>query len=487
MEKQRRNILLVEDEPAHVKAIISAFRSYGDTFRVTVATSLLEAHNTWNSPSRTDGIGLAITDGNGLELLPGDKDALRYPIIIMTSHGSEEIAVEVMKKGALDYAVKSESMFADMPRISERALREWHLIKERKKAEEKLQESERRFRELVENLNDVIFSIDLDGTISYVSPPVERVLGYYPAELVGRKFQSLIHPDDIAETVKSFHDVLDNSLQPSEFRIRSNSAEYRWVRSSSRPILKEGKPVGISGVAVDITDRKKAEEALLESEQRYRTLFERAGDGIIVVDAEGQNEGAIFAANSVAAKMHGYEMEEFLKLKMSELDVPDESQQMERIMERLRGCEVITLEHKHIRKDGSILQMELSTGLFEIKGKKYLLSINRDITERKEIEKRLIEAQKMEAVGTLAGGIAHDFNNLLQVISGHAELLELDLAQRGMTYSEMDAIRHASQRGADLIKQILTFSRKVESKLEIMNLNVDIRNVELLLYRTIRK
>jgi two-component system cell cycle sensor histidine kinase/response regulator CckA len=137
----------------------------------------------------------------------------------------------------------------------------------KRQMDRRLKQSERRYRELVANLNDVIFSTDAEGRINYVSPPVERVLGWKIEELVGRRFHSLVHPNDLSNVEKSFQDVLKNRLCPSEFRILGKSGDYRWLRTSSRPILEGDKPVGITGVATDITERKETEKELKASQE----------------------------------------------------------------------------------------------------------------------------------------------------------------------------------------------------------------------------
>jgi diguanylate cyclase (GGDEF)-like protein/PAS domain S-box-containing protein len=131
-------------------------------------------------------------------------------------------------------------------------------ISERQRAEEALRRSEERFRDLVENISEVIFTLDKDGLVTYVSPVVEQIAGYSPAELVGQSIASFIHPDDLPP-VESFQAMVSGILEPSEFRIFTKSGETRWVRTSSRPILDGDREVGLRAVLVDITDRKQAE------------------------------------------------------------------------------------------------------------------------------------------------------------------------------------------------------------------------------------
>jgi len=135
-------------------------------------------------------------------------------------------------------------------------------IREREEADKALPLSERSYRQLVENLNDVIFAMDPRGVVTYVNPAVERMLGYRPSEILGRDFSSLVRQEDLPEVAKTFQDVLENRLYPSDYQFRAKSGDYRWLRTSSRPILKGDKVLGILGVAVDITERKRVEQSI---------------------------------------------------------------------------------------------------------------------------------------------------------------------------------------------------------------------------------
>ncbi|MCH8346206.1 MAG: PAS domain S-box protein, partial [Chloroflexi bacterium] len=154
-------------------------------------------------------------------------------------------------------------------------------ITDRKRAEEALQESEEKYRDLVENMSEVLYALDKDGRITYVSPVVEQIGGYTPSELIGRSFTEFIHPDDLAHLMESFQRTISGDLEPSEFRILTKSGEIRWVRTSSRPVFEEDRLVGLRAVMMDITERKQAEETIKHlayhdalTDLANRTLFQ---------------------------------------------------------------------------------------------------------------------------------------------------------------------------------------------------------------------
>jgi PAS domain S-box-containing protein len=150
-------------------------------------------------------------------------------------------------------------------------------ITDRKQMENELRESEERYRDLVENLNDVLYLFDDQGVVRYVSTPVTALLGYSPSELRGRNITEFIHPEDLPQAQAQFQKVLTGRFSPGEFRIRTKSGEYCWVRSSSRSIIREGKIFGLRGLLTDISERKKAEEET----RRILSNLRKAMGGII--------------------------------------------------------------------------------------------------------------------------------------------------------------------------------------------------------------
>jgi PAS domain S-box-containing protein len=169
-----------------------------------------------------------------------------------------------------------------------------------------LQRSEERYRELVENLNDVVYTANAAGVLTYLSPSCRNLLGYEPEELVGKPYTDFIHPEDVRGLREDFRLTISGDLHPAEFRVLTKSGEVRWVRSSSRPIMAGDRPAGLRGVVSDITDRVKAAQALQGSEARYRELIENLTDAIYSVDASG----VLTYFSPVVESIAGYRPEE---------------------------------------------------------------------------------------------------------------------------------------------------------------------------------
>ena len=312
------------------------------------------------------------------------------------------------------------------------------------------------------------------------------------------------------EAYKSAQSVYDNKFANSRWMEYIPDWHVTLDNVMFAPLKIDGKVAGVIGLAnkpdgFSERDKKVAaafgeyaaislknslgEEALRANESKYRTLVENSIQGLVVAQSDPVRLSFV---SGPMEEITGYSPKELRAMSPNKLSAliheEDRETFFRNVQERLAGKDVPARREYRVRhQNGKIRWVETFSTLTEYAGKPATQTAFVDVTERKALEKGLIEAQRMEAVGTLAGGIAHDFNNILQVVSGYAELLEMELAQKGMKFSEMDAIRHASKRGADLVKQILTFSRKVDTKFETINLNDDVRMAERLLYRTIPK
>jgi PAS domain S-box-containing protein len=357
-------------------------------------------------------------------------------------------------------------------------------ITAREEAEVALKESEERYRELSESSMTGIF-IHQDGLGVYVNKRLVDMLGYAPEEMIGQPFLEAVHPDDrsmVAE--RALARLLgEPSLPQYELRMLKKTGEVIWAEVSATLISHQGRPA-IMGNLVDVSERKRAEEELRKSEERYRSLFEESIAPIL----DARVDGTIIQANRACEDLFGYTSAELIGSSILALYAdPEDRSRFRKDVERYGFVRDYLLRFR--KKDGTLIECINQSSVRKsddgtIVGYRGTL---RDVTEQKALEKQLLETRKMEAIGTLAGGISHDFNNLLQIISGHAELLELDLADRNITNEELAAIRHAAQRGADLVKQILTFSRRVDTNFASINLNEDVKNTVRLLERTITK
>jgi two-component system sensor histidine kinase AtoS len=197
-----------------------------------------------------------------------------------------------------------------------------------------------------------------------------------------------------------------------------------------------------------------------ESERRYRLLFESAADAIFILDAEGAQAGKIVAANQAAAKMHGYSAEELMTLNIKDLDTPDAAAAVPARIERmLKGGEWLKAEVTHCAKDGRVFPIELSAGVFEFGNHKYILAIDRDITERKQAQEALQRAEQIRTAGELATGLAHEIKNPLAGIKVTMETLAeepyLSEEDRSVLFKVIDEIK----RIEGLIKGLLNFAR----------------------------
>jgi PAS domain S-box-containing protein len=204
-------------------------------------------------------------------------------------------------------------------------------------------------------------------------------------------------------------------------------------------------------------------KALLATTNRYRTLFENAGDAIFVLDFKGR----ILDANRIACERLGYSRKELLNLNWSDIEATEQNEPSKNLLEKLRKEDHLIFETAHKRFDGKLVPIEMSSCIIEYDHEPTVLTIARDISERKESEKekallqaQLKQAQKMEAIGTLAGGIAHDFNNILTPISGYTELALRKIPEDSKARNNLEQVLTAVQRAKGLVQQILTFSRQ---------------------------
>jgi PAS domain S-box-containing protein len=232
----------------------------------------------------------------------------------------------------------------------------------------------------------------------------------------------------------------------------------------------------------DVTRRKHTEQELVESEAKYRSLFENANEAIFVAQ-----DGRMKLVNSRVTERFGYSREELLTLPFADTIHPEDREMvLERHQKRLQGADLpFRYTFRTVDKAGQIHWVELNTILVEWEGRPATLNFLSDITDRLRMERQLRQAQKMESIGTLAGGIAHDFNNILGAIMGYTEVALMDAREEDPIRSSLEQVRKATFRARDLIKQILAFSRQAEQEMKSFQLGLIIKEALKLLRATI--
>jgi PAS domain S-box-containing protein len=234
----------------------------------------------------------------------------------------------------------------------------------------------------------------------------------------------------------------------------------------------------------DISERKRVEEALRHSEERYRLVVENASDAIFVA-----KDGFITFPNPRLTEKAGFSPEELAAVPFTRFIHPEDREMVaERHRKRLQGLHIPSnYPFRILTKSGELLWVEIASVLIGWEGQPATLNFLRDITQQKRLEAQLIHSQKMEAVGALAGGIAHDFNNLLQAISGFSALVLMDLPEEDRRRAHLQNIEKAAGRASELVRELLAFSRRQESKQLPLDLNAVAASTVELLRRAIPK
>jgi PAS domain S-box-containing protein len=344
-------------------------------------------------------------------------------------------------------------------------------ITERTEAERALRESEEKYRLLVETANESIIVIQ-DGMIRFINSKTIGHFGYTREELFTTPINEFLHPEDRDILEDRYRKLIKGEILSGvrSFRIVDKNKNIRWVEVNSALISWKGRPAALSFLA-DISERMRAEEALRQSEERFRKMAETSPE-IFWMFTPGL-EKVVYISPSFD-RIFGISSEQAYRNPQAWLDLvhPDDRETVNTIFDNDHGQDSIC-EFRIIRKEGSIRWLRnRRSSIRDTDGKVITVTgITEDITdkktadeEKKIYEARLMRSQKLEAIGTLAGGIAHDFNNILSAIIGYTELAQDNLQKDNSTYAYLEEVLHAGDRARDLVKQILTFSRQIESE-----------------------
>jgi len=373
---------------------------------------------------------------------------------------------EALQKAYLDLERRVEERTEALKKANAKLRAE---ITDRMQAEESLIESEEKFRTVAEQSPNMIF-INKGGRIVYANKWSAEIMGYERDEFYSPDFDffSLIAPESI-EVVKSAfkRHIKSKEIEPYEYTLVNREGKRIEAIIATKLINYEGERA-ILGIVTDISGRIRAEEALRESEEKYRLLVENANDAIFIAQDQ-----VVKFPNPKTLEMIGYSAQELVKIPFMNLIHPeDRDMVLDRYVKRLKGKELpSTYSFRIKRRDDEELWVEISTVLITWEGRPATLNFLRDVTPQKKMEAQFQQALKMEAIGTLAGGLAHNINNLLMAILGNASVMLLDVDLKHPHYRNLKSIEKQVQNGSKLTRQLLGYAREGRYEIKPINLN----------------
>ncbi len=410
------------------------------------------------------------------ELPPGT--GLTYEVFLSCVHPEDRAYVDQTWKAAFDHKPydiehrllvngktkwvreKAELMFDEKGRCI-KGTGVTQDITGRKLVQASLEESEKKFRLIFQTSLDAVYLTRLeDGRYIDINEGFTQIMGYTRKDTVegrvvdGDIWQNARDRERFVQDVRRYGYVKN---MEAEFTAKNQDIKNGLI---SARVLEIGGEKVIVSITRDYTDRKKAEQALAGSEAWHRSILETAMDGFCLTDISGK----IIEVNKTYCRMTGYAEDELLKMGITDLEFKENEDHITRRISRIMEKKEDLFESRHVKKDGTLIEVEVSVQFREHMGGCLVIFI-KDITERKHWHEQLQKAQKMESIGSLAGGIAHDFNNILFPIIGMSELLMEDLQKDSFEYDNAREIYLAGKRAGDLVNQILAFSRQSDHKM----------------------
>ncbi len=435
-------------------------------------------------------------------LHPDDRD--RYlEALERTYDACEPVDIEyriIRADGAVRHVHEIEHLFlaeGGVPQRSEGIIQDITVAKE---AQASLAESERRLRTAAQMAKLGHFVWDLvEDRCLYCSEELAALHGLsveqYLERAVGVEAEAskFLHPDDRERYLEALRDGYKRQEPLSiEYRIIDANGDVRHVREVEHSFAVEnGIPRRSEGIVQDITEIRRAERSLAESEQRLRTAAQMAKLGHFVWDLV---EDRCTYFSEEAARIFGVSVEEYIEraagvnADASNFVHPDDQEHyLEALRRTFEAQEPINIEYRIIRSDGEVRHLREVEHVFQTENGQPLRSegIVQDITETKLAEEQLRQVQKMDAIGQLTGGLAHDFNNLLTVVLGNLQLIERRVKDDERLVKRVDTAIHAAQRGAELTKSLLAFSRRQRLDSQVINLNEAVSGMQQLLRTTV--
>ena len=466
-------ILLLEDNPRDVKLSTLCLRRSKVNFELDAAASAEEFERLLRQQSYDVILAdFRVPGWNGLEAFRLARGLRKeVPFILVTGTLGDEVAIECIKAGIDDYILKDR--IERLPLAINSALAKHTAKLERASAEA-------RFQRLIENSADGISVTDESEAIVYISPAIEKILGYRPEEVVGRTRFDFVHPED-RESIRNIPGASYHTSVRARFKHKQGT--WRILEVTRTNLLADPDVRGIISNFRDVTGPVLAEEEVRRSEERFRKTFRSSPAAITISTLK---EGRYLDANYAFFRLVGREEADVIGRTSREIGFWAAEDDREQMLRQLREVRHATLANVRVKtSSGEIREATIDAQLIELDSEPCVLAISQDITEIKKMEAQLRQSQKMEGIGQLAGGVAHDFNNILMAISGYCELLADKLGPSSPLRKFTDGIAVAADRAAAMTRQMLAFSRQQILSPKVLDLNRELNDLSKMLTRLI--
>ncbi len=481
-----RNVLVVEDNHELQNLIVKVLTRSG--YKCGCARSGAEALEMLIAdPSWVLLLDQKLPDMTGQMVVSALAErGIKAPFVMMTGHGDERLAVEMMRFGASDYLIKDAALLDSLPLALDRTFRAIEVERLLRETEIRLRISERNHRVLLDALPDVIFRFDAEGRHLFASKNVQAMLGLSAADLKGRSHRELAFPEaDLMFWERSIKRVLESEQAFEEEYIRESSDLWKMINLRFLPEYgADGRVASVLAVARDVTAHR-------QTEQDYKLLFEKMLSGFALHEMIYDENGVPFdyrflAVNPAFEKMTGLDSANIVGR-----TVRDVLPETEPFWIETYGEVVLTGRPLHFERESKALGKTFSVNAFR-PGPRRFACVCLDISERRRMEverdalqSQLLHTRKMESIGRLASGIAHDFNNMLGVIYGYTELAMDNLDPGSPQHEYLREVHKAAKDSAALTRQLLTFSRKQAYSPVFLDLNEVVQQMMNILKRLI--
>ena len=355
-------------------------------------------------------------------------------------------------------------------------------LTERRRVEEAVREAEAKYRNLVEHSLAGVYIIQ-DRRFAYVNPKLAEILGYSQDELLALPSAVAVIAENDRNLVEDWvaarlSGATDSNHYDAQARRKSGEVIDLEVHGGTTSYI--GRPAVI-GTVLDVTERRRAEAQLRESEVRFRALFEEAPIGLVMAAPDT----VIQMVNEAFCDMLGYSESELVGRRIPEITHPEDAagtpESAAKVFEDAQN--IVRLQKRYVRKDGTTVQAETTVSMVnDERGRPvYAVAMIEDVTEQRRLESQLQQVLRLESVGQLAGGVAHNFNNALTAISGYSELLARRFSSEDPALRDLEQIQRVAERSAQLTRQLLAFSRHEDVHPSIFNVNEAVESTRDLL------